>query len=74
MSEQNTAQTTYYTVKQFATEKGFISESGLRYLIFNADTNGFNNVIKRIGRKVLIDFNAFELWLAEINKKGGING
>ena len=64
MSEQNTVQTKYFTVKQFAREKGFISESGLRYLIFNADTNGFNKVIKRIGRKVLIDFNAFELFLA----------
>lgn len=61
------------TVKQFAKEKGFISESGLRYLIFNADTNGFEKVIKRIGRKVLIDIQAFELWLEEINKKDGVN-
>lgn len=61
------------TVKQFAQEKGFISESGLRYLIFHADTNGFEKVIKRIGRKVLLDFNAFGLWLEDINSKGGIN-
>lgn len=59
------------TVKQFAQEKKFISESGLRYLIFNADTNGFNKVIKKIGRKVLIDFNAFEDWLNTINQQGG---
>lgn len=64
----NTLQTNYFTVSQFAKEKGFISEAGLRYLIFHADTNGFNQVIKRIGKKILIDFNAFELWLQEINK------
>lgn len=67
MSEQNTLQTKYYTVKQFAKEEGFISESGLRYLIFNADTNGFNKVIKRIGRKVLIDVQAFYEWVEEQN-------
>lgn len=64
----NTLQTNYFTVAQFTKEKGFISESGLRYLIFHADSNGFNQVIKRIGKKILIDFNAFEHWLQEINK------
>lgn len=68
MQTQEVLQTNYYTVKQFAKEKGFLSESGLRYLIFNADTNGFNKVIKRIGKKILIDFNAFNIWLEEINK------
>jgi len=66
-----TSQTSYYTVKQFAKEKGFISESGLRYLVFHSDTNGMDafKVIKRINKKVLIDFTAFELWLQSINSK-----
>lgn len=68
--EQNAVQTKYYTVKQFATEKGFISESGLRYLIFNSDTNGFAKVIKRIGKKILLSESAFMEWLESINKKG----
>ena len=63
-----TTENKYFTVAQFAKEKGFISESGLRYLIFHANTNGFAKVIKRIGKKILIDFNAFESWLQEINK------
>lgn len=38
---------------------------GLRHLIFNAHTNGFNKVIRRIGRRVLIDEAAFFEWVDE---------
>lgn len=41
---------------------------GLRHLIFFADTNGFNKVIRRIGRRVLIDEAAFFDWA---NSQGG---
>ena len=41
---------------------------GLRHLIFFAETNGFNKVIRRIGRRVLIDEAAFFTWA---EKKGG---
>lgn len=41
---------------------------GLRHLIFFADTNGFNKVIRRIGRRVLIDEAAFFDWA---NRQGG---
>ncbi len=32
---------------------------GMRHLIFNAKTNGFEQAIKRIGRRVLIDERKF---------------
>lgn len=35
---------------------------GLRHLVFHAETNGFNKVIRRIGRRVLIDEAAFFEW------------
>lgn len=35
---------------------------GLRHLIFNASTNGFDKVIRRIGRRVLIDEAEFFTW------------
>ena len=41
---------------------------GLRHLIFHADTNGFNKVIKRVGRRVLIDEAAFFEWVERQNK------
>lgn len=35
---------------------------GLRHLIFNAKENGFDQVIRRVGRRVLIDEAAFFEW------------
>jgi len=36
---------------------------GLRHLIFFAKQNGFEQVIRRVGRRVLIDENAFFEWM-----------
>lgn len=36
---------------------------GLRHLIFHASTNGFDQVIRRVGRRVLIDEAAFFEWV-----------
>ncbi len=44
---------------------------GLRHLIFNAKSNGFDAVIRRVGRRVLIDEQSFFDW---VNQKGGANG
>ena len=41
---------------------------GLRHLIFFAETNGFSSVVRRIGRRVLIDEAAFFVWA---NSHGG---
>lgn len=36
---------------------------GLRHLIFNAEANGFDAVVRRVGRCVLIDESAFFAWV-----------
>lgn len=36
---------------------------GMRHLIFNAESNGFNTAIRRVGRRVLIDEAAFFAWV-----------
>jgi hypothetical protein len=36
---------------------------GLRHLVFNATNNGFDAVIRRCGRRVLIDEVAFFAWV-----------
>ena len=51
------------TVKQWAERHPWPPIGGLRHLIFNAETNGFNKVIRRIGRRVLIDEDAFFNWV-----------
>lgn len=43
---------------------------GLRYLIFNANRNGFAPAIKRIGQRVLIDEKKF---FECIERNGGTN-
>lgn len=42
---------------------------GLRHLVFYSKTNGFDKVIKRVGRRVLIDESAFFMWVEEQNDK-----
>lgn len=41
---------------------------GLRHLVFNGEANGFNRVIRRIGRRVLIDEGAFFEWVESHNQ------
>jgi len=38
-------------------------DSGLRHLIFNKEKNGFNKVVKKVGKRVLIDEAAFFEWV-----------
>jgi hypothetical protein len=42
-------------------------QGGLRHLIFHAKSNGFDRVIKRAGRRVLIDEQAFFEWVESQN-------
>lgn len=41
------------------------TESAIRWLIFNENKNGFKRCVRRIGKKVLIDLEQFELWIDE---------
>ena len=53
------------SVRQVATAYPAFSEGGLRWLIFNADQNGFDSVLVRVGRRVLLDMDHFDAWLEE---------
>jgi hypothetical protein len=39
------------------------TEAGLRNLIYNKDKNGFNTVIHKVGKRILIDELAFFNWI-----------
>lgn len=60
----------YLTVSQFVRKHPWPPEGGLRYLIFNEKTNGFDKVIKRAGRTILIDEEKFFKWIEDQNKDG----
>lgn len=40
---------------------------GLRHLVFHAATNGFERVIRRVGRRVLLDEAEFFRWVESQN-------
>lgn len=53
------------TVKGLAAEsRGTFTEPALRWLIFKANENGLDAALVRVGRKVLIDVEGFNKWLA----------
>jgi len=56
------------TVDQFSQEYPAFSQGSLRFLIFEAKTNGFDHVLVRIGRRVLLDETRFHEW---VDKKRG---
>ena len=65
---ENIKNTQLLTVNQFVEKHQFATFGGLRHLIFYANTNGFSKVIKRIGRRILLDETAFFEWVEENNK------
>lgn len=57
----------FIPVKEFAKTHPWPSENALRHLIFNSNDNGFDQVVKRVGRRVLIDEDAFYEWIEKQN-------
>lgn len=54
----------YMTVKQWVSTFGYIPEGGIRHLIFtNSDFE--KRVVKRVGKKVLLDVKALDYWVSE---------
>lgn len=51
------------TVKQIPDLYNGFTESSIRWLIFNEKYNGFSICVRRLGKKVLIDLDAFEKWI-----------
>ena len=52
----------FYTVKQFSSFNN-IKEGTVRNWIFQSEEIGFNKCIYRIGRKILISQEKFEIWM-----------
>ena len=62
MSNHDISITRLIPVNEWHEHHAWPPEGGLRHLIFNANKNGFNKVVRRIGRRVLIDEQAFFNW------------
>jgi hypothetical protein len=51
------------TIRQLAQENPAFTEASLRWLVFNAQQNGLDAAIVRVGRRVLIDVRKLDAWL-----------
>jgi len=54
---------------QWADHHSYPPLGQLRAMVFNADKNGFDHCIRRIGRRVLIDEVAYFEWVEAQNRK-----
>jgi hypothetical protein len=55
----------FSTVKQASQKFPAFSENSLRWIIFNSKLNGATSFIRKVGRKILIDDDAFVSWINE---------
>ena len=60
-------ETDLLSVNDFAEKHPTFTKGTLRAYIFNADSNGFREVIRRIGARVYIKENAFFQWVEHLN-------
>ncbi len=68
--QEGSTHTQYLTCSEWCKRNSWPPIGGLRHLIFYAETNGFNKVIRRCGRRVLINEAAFHAWLEEKSSIG----
>ena len=59
----------FASVRQISALYPCFSTASIRWLIFHEHVNGFSKCTRRLGRKILIDLDLFELW---IDEQGGV--
>jgi hypothetical protein len=53
----------FLTVKQTSEKYPAFTQNSIRWIIFNSKFNGASAFIRRVGRKILIDNDAFVAWI-----------
>ena len=53
----------FLTVRQWTEQEPWPPLGGLRHLIFHAEQNGFDAVIRRVGRTIVLDRAKFLSWI-----------
>lgn len=51
------------TVRQAAAKYPYLTESSLRWYLFNRTNNGLASAVTKLGKKILIDSDKFEEWV-----------
>jgi len=59
----------YSTIKNFVRKyPDFLTEGGIRHLIFWEKQNNFHTCVKRVGRRILLDEDEVFSWVEQQNK------
>lgn len=69
MNNADNQSTRLIPVTQWSEHHSYPPLGQLRALVFNANKNGFDSCIRRIGRRVLIDEAAYFAWVEAQNNK-----
>ena len=69
MTSERTANTRLIPLTEWSRHHPWPGRNGLRHLVFHSKTNGFHKVVKRVGRRVLLDEQAFFEWVDEQNQE-----
>lgn len=59
----------YLTVAQLSERYPAFTQGSIRWLIFNGKSNGFNKVVRKIGRKVVLKLSDFKKYIEEQTQK-----
>ena len=51
------------TVKQLAEKNPYLTESAIRWMLFNRKTNGLSVAVTKLGKKILVDDEKFDQWV-----------
>jgi hypothetical protein len=66
--EQMTTNRRYATIKQIPELYPAFSLNAIKWLIAQRYKNGFKNCVKKIGKKIIIDLEKFEIYIENRNK------
>ncbi len=66
---QRSKEDPYVAISKWNLRHEWPTERGLRNLVFNAESNGFDKVIRRVGRRVLIHEGRFMEWVETQGKR-----
>ena len=59
-------------IAEFCKKHSWPSQSSLRWMIFNAKKNGFDRVIRRCGKRILICEEEFYKWIDNLPENRGV--
>lgn len=68
-SQSHSCAPSFLTIRQYAERYPWPSESGLRWMVFHAKSNGLESALIRVGKRIVLDLAAFNVWVRSHGKE-----